>query len=238
MPRKFNISISGTPRAARRTRSTTSDSNPRKKEIDSGRRSASTCASAAGSAGESPASPARWTCSHPGRGVRRRPRVRRIVPRPRRPAGLREEPLALLRRRSRHRVDPRPARRGSTSTPICGPPARTSATSTRTTPVGPPRTGSRTTPASTSRATEGGTRASASQSVGCRPRKRSSFADLADEYGSGEVRLTRRQNPIIVDVNSDRVDELLAEPLLAKHRPEPNRFVRGRWPVPAPSSAR
>jgi len=62
--------------------------------------------------------------------------------------------------------------------------------------------------------------------------------DAADEYGSGEVRLTRRQNPIIVDVNSDRVDELLAEPLLAKHRPEPNRFVRGRWPVPAPSSAR
>jgi len=53
------------------------------------------------------------------------------------------------------------------------------------------------------------------------------LADLADEYGSGEVRLTRRQNPIIVDVNSDRVDELLAEPLLAKHRPEPNRFVRG-----------
>jgi len=36
------------------------------------------------------------------------------------------------------------------------------------------------------------------------------LADLADEYGSGEVRLTRRQNPIIVDVNSDRVDELLA----------------------------
>jgi len=34
--------------------------------------------------------------------------------------------------------------------------------------------GSRTTPASTSRATEGGTWASASQSVGCRPRKRSS----------------------------------------------------------------
>ncbi|EMA64183.1 nitrite/sulfite reductase [Halorubrum lipolyticum] len=53
------------------------------------------------------------------------------------------------------------------------------------------------------------------------------LADLADEYGSGEVRLTRRQNPIIVDVDPDRVDELLAEPLLAKHRPEPNPFVRG-----------
>jgi ferredoxin-nitrite reductase len=53
------------------------------------------------------------------------------------------------------------------------------------------------------------------------------LADLADEYGSGEVRLTRRQNPIIVDVEPERVDELLAEPLLAKHRPEPNPFVRG-----------
>jgi ferredoxin-nitrite reductase len=53
------------------------------------------------------------------------------------------------------------------------------------------------------------------------------LADLADEYGSGEIRLTRRQNPIIVDVEPDRVDELLAEPLLAKHRPQPNPFVRG-----------
>ncbi|WP_181691021.1 nitrite/sulfite reductase [Natronomonas sp. LN261] len=53
------------------------------------------------------------------------------------------------------------------------------------------------------------------------------LADLAEEYGSGEVRLTRRQNPIIVDVDADRVDELLAEPLLAKHRPEANPFVRG-----------
>ena len=53
------------------------------------------------------------------------------------------------------------------------------------------------------------------------------LADLADEYGSGEIRLTRRQNPIVVDVDADRVEELLAEPLLAKHRPEPNPFVRG-----------
>ncbi len=53
------------------------------------------------------------------------------------------------------------------------------------------------------------------------------LADLADEYGSGELRLTRRQNPIIVDVDADRVDELLAEPLLEKHKPEPNPFVRG-----------
>ena len=53
------------------------------------------------------------------------------------------------------------------------------------------------------------------------------LADLADEYGSGELRLTRRQNPIIVDVDADRVEELLAEPLLDTHKPEPNPFVRG-----------
>ena len=53
------------------------------------------------------------------------------------------------------------------------------------------------------------------------------LADLADEYGSGALRLTRRQNPIIVDVDADRVEELLAEPLLETHTPEPNPFVRG-----------
>jgi Sulfite reductase, beta subunit (hemoprotein) len=53
------------------------------------------------------------------------------------------------------------------------------------------------------------------------------LADLADEYGSGEIRLSRRQNPIIVDVDADRVDELLRKPLLHKHKPEPNPFVRG-----------
>jgi len=53
------------------------------------------------------------------------------------------------------------------------------------------------------------------------------LADLADEYGSGEIRLTRRQNPIIVDIDPDRVDELLRKPLLHKHKPEPNPFVRG-----------
>ena len=53
------------------------------------------------------------------------------------------------------------------------------------------------------------------------------LADLADEYGSGEIRLTRRQNPLIMDVDPDRVDELLRKPLLHKHKPEPNPFVRG-----------
>ncbi|WP_424016825.1 nitrite/sulfite reductase [Halorientalis pallida] len=53
------------------------------------------------------------------------------------------------------------------------------------------------------------------------------LADLADEYGSGEVRLTRRQNPLIMDVPDEDLDDLLAEPLLDTHTPEPNPFVQG-----------
>ncbi|THE62716.1 ferredoxin--nitrite reductase [Salinadaptatus halalkaliphilus] len=53
------------------------------------------------------------------------------------------------------------------------------------------------------------------------------LADLADEYGSGEVRLTRRQNPVIVDVHEDDLEELLAEPLLSEFQPEPSPFERG-----------
>ena len=53
------------------------------------------------------------------------------------------------------------------------------------------------------------------------------LADLADRYGSGEVRLTRRQNPVVVDVPDEELDALLDEPLLETHRPEPNPFVRG-----------
>jgi ferredoxin-nitrite reductase len=53
------------------------------------------------------------------------------------------------------------------------------------------------------------------------------LADLADEYGSGEIRLTRRQNPLVMDVPDEALDDLLAEPLLDKHRPEPNPFVQG-----------
>ena len=53
------------------------------------------------------------------------------------------------------------------------------------------------------------------------------LADLADEYGSGEVRLTRRQNPLIMDVPDDRLDDLLAEPFLDTYSPEPNPFTQG-----------
>ncbi|ESP87808.1 nitrite/sulfite reductase [Candidatus Halobonum tyrrellensis] len=53
------------------------------------------------------------------------------------------------------------------------------------------------------------------------------LADLADEYGSGEVRLTRRQNPLIMDVPDDRLDALLDEPFLETYSPDSNPFVQG-----------
>jgi ferredoxin-nitrite reductase len=42
------------------------------------------------------------------------------------------------------------------------------------------------------------------------------LARLADEYGSGELRLTVEQNIVLPNVKNERVDALLAEPLLLK----------------------
>ena len=53
------------------------------------------------------------------------------------------------------------------------------------------------------------------------------LAGLAEAYGSGEVRLTRRQNPLVMDVPDDRLANLLNEPLLETYKPEPNPFVQG-----------
>jgi len=53
------------------------------------------------------------------------------------------------------------------------------------------------------------------------------LAELADEYGSGEVRLTQRQNIIVTDVDSDRLDAFLDEPLLEDYSPDPHPFMRG-----------
>jgi len=47
------------------------------------------------------------------------------------------------------------------------------------------------------------------------------LADLAEAYGSGEIRLTRRQNPLIMDVDDESLDALLSEPLLDTYRPSP-----------------
>jgi ferredoxin-nitrite reductase len=52
-------------------------------------------------------------------------------------------------------------------------------------------------------------------------------AHLAAEYGSGELRLTTDQSFVIPGVPDDRVDELVAAPLLARHSPHPGPFARG-----------
>jgi ferredoxin-nitrite reductase len=53
------------------------------------------------------------------------------------------------------------------------------------------------------------------------------IANCASEYGSGEVRLSRRQNPLIMDVPEADLDPLLSEPVLETHTPEPHPFQRG-----------
>jgi ferredoxin-nitrite reductase len=49
---------------------------------------------------------------------------------------------------------------------------------------------------------------------------------LAGEYGAG-VRLATDQNLIVTGVPEDRLDGLLAEPLLARYSPQPGAFERG-----------
>jgi ferredoxin-nitrite reductase len=53
------------------------------------------------------------------------------------------------------------------------------------------------------------------------------LADLADEYASGEVRLTQRQNIIVTDVREEGLEEFLDEPLLENYSPDPHPFMRG-----------
>ncbi|RRT51848.1 hypothetical protein BHE74_00023014 [Ensete ventricosum] len=54
------------------------------------------------------------------------------------------------------------------------------------------------------------------------------LARLADEYGSGELRLTVEQNVIIPNVDNARVEALLDEPLLKERfSPEPSLLMKG-----------
>jgi ferredoxin-nitrite reductase len=53
------------------------------------------------------------------------------------------------------------------------------------------------------------------------------LAALAEEYGSGEVRLTTSQDAILVNVPDAKMPALLAEPLLRRFSPEPHPFLRG-----------
>jgi ferredoxin-nitrite reductase len=52
-------------------------------------------------------------------------------------------------------------------------------------------------------------------------------ARLAGEYGDGGLRLATDQNLILTGIPGERVDALLAEPLLAIHSPSPGAFERG-----------
>jgi ferredoxin-nitrite reductase len=52
-------------------------------------------------------------------------------------------------------------------------------------------------------------------------------ARLAGEYGDGGLRLATDQNLILTGVPGERLDALLAEPLLATHSPSPGAFERG-----------
>jgi len=52
-------------------------------------------------------------------------------------------------------------------------------------------------------------------------------ARLADEHGSGELRLSTDQNLILAGVPEERLEGLLAEPLLREHSPAPGPFERG-----------
>lgn len=53
------------------------------------------------------------------------------------------------------------------------------------------------------------------------------MAGLAESYGDGRIRLATDQNLILTGVAGDRLDALLAEPLLHEHSPNPKPFERG-----------
>ena len=53
------------------------------------------------------------------------------------------------------------------------------------------------------------------------------LADLAERYGSWEVRLTNEQNVIIPNVPDEKLSALLAEPLLQEWSPQPSGVLRG-----------
>jgi ferredoxin-nitrite reductase len=52
------------------------------------------------------------------------------------------------------------------------------------------------------------------------------LARIADVYGSGELRLTVEQNVILPNVSDDRLESLLAEPIVQKFSPHPGALVR------------
>ncbi|MFB6195463.1 MAG: rhodanese-like domain-containing protein [Haloplanus sp.] len=53
------------------------------------------------------------------------------------------------------------------------------------------------------------------------------LADLAETYGSGELRTTANQNLLLPNVDETDLDALRAEPLLDRYSPDPGPFTRG-----------
>src|SRR4029077_19144255 len=53
------------------------------------------------------------------------------------------------------------------------------------------------------------------------------IADLAENYGSGQIRYTVGQNLIIPDVPDNRIGDLTAEPILKDLRYDPSEVMRG-----------
>lgn len=47
------------------------------------------------------------------------------------------------------------------------------------------------------------------------------LARIADEYGNGEIRITVEQNLILPNVPTEKIDQLMKEPLLEKYSPNP-----------------
>jgi len=60
-----------------------------------------------------------------------------------------------------------------------------------------------------------------------KPDQMTELARLADQYGSGRLRLTTGQNAILPDVPIGRLPALLREPLLKEFSPSPSPFFRG-----------
>ena len=62
-------------------------------------------------------------------------------------------------------------------------------------------------------------------------------ARLAETYGDGTIRIGTDQNFVLSGVPEERLDALLAEPLVQSYSPFPGPFTAGSWRVPAASSA-
>jgi ferredoxin-nitrite reductase len=53
------------------------------------------------------------------------------------------------------------------------------------------------------------------------------LADIAESYGSEMIGLTQRQNLIVADIAPADLDGFLAEPVIERHSPDPDPFMRG-----------